>query len=157
MYKKKLKQMHFYTKELNELEQIICQPYYLLSQQIKYNDIFIFFFKYLTSIDNIQILSTRVILGYLLIGIAISKLLPRWPRPWGITLSNQSFLCMHIICTLETNLLMQTVQTRWRTQKKMPVTIFTQEKTRNIRKFKDQVSGKAICCNHIPEWDSWMK
>lgn len=43
MYKKKLKQMHFYTKELNELEQIICQPYYLLSQQIKYNDIFIFF------------------------------------------------------------------------------------------------------------------
>lgn len=35
--------MHFYTKELNELEQIICQPYYLLSQQIKYNDIFIFF------------------------------------------------------------------------------------------------------------------
>lgn len=118
------------------------------------------FFKYLSSIDNIQILSTRVILGYLLIGIAISKLLPRWPRPWGIILSNQSFLChvcMHIICTLETNLLMQTVQTRWRTQKKMPVTIFTPEKTRNIRKFKDQVSGKAICCNHIPEWDSWMK
>lgn len=152
MYKKKLKQMHFYTKELNELEQIICQPYYLLSQQIKYNDIFIFF-----QVSYLYSLSTRVILGYLLIGIAISKLLPRWPRPWGIILSNQSFLCMHIICTLETNLLMQTVQTRWRTQKKMPVTIFTQEKTRNIRKFKDQVSGKAICCNHIPEWDSWMK
>lgn len=72
--------MHFYTKELNELEQIICQPYYLLSQQIKYNDIFIFF-QVSYPIDNIQILSTRVILGYLLIGIAISKLLPRWPRP----------------------------------------------------------------------------